>query len=94
MQKENFHHSTSIRQICQTFPLLKFVLYGKLQQCLSYDDNGMNPVRASGTRWVSHKINEIKRVFSKFGTYTNHLASLIEDSSTQTSNKAKVKGYH
>ena len=65
-----------------------------LQQCLSFDDNGVKPVRASGTRWVSHKINGKKRVLSKFGAYTNHLASLIKDSSTKASDKAKLKGYY
>ena len=50
-----------------------------LQQCLSFDENGVKPVRASGTRWVSHKINAMKRVLLKFGAYTNLLVSLIED---------------
>ena len=64
-----------------------------LKQCLSFDDNGIKPIRASGTRWVSHKINAMKRVLSKFGVYTNHIASLIEDSSTKAADKAKLKGY-
>jgi len=50
-------------------------------------------IRTSGTRWVSHKINAMKRVFSKFGVYTNHIASLNEDSSTKAADKAKLKGY-
>ena len=33
-----------------------------LQQCLSFDDNGVKPIRASGTRWVSHKIIAMKHV--------------------------------
>ena len=36
----------------------------------------------------------MKHVLSKFGTYTNHLASLIEDSSTKALDKAKLKGYY
>ena len=35
----------------------------------------------------------MKRVLSKFGVYTNHIASLIEDSSTKAADKAKLKGY-
>jgi len=64
-----------------------------LTQCLTFDDNGIKPIRASGTRWISHKINAMKRVLSKFGVYTNHIASLIEDSSTKAADKAKLKGY-
>ena len=36
----------------------------------------------------------MKRVLSKFGDYTNHLASLIEDSSTKALDKAKLKEYY
>ena len=45
-----------------------------LQQYQSLDDNGVKPIRVSGTRWVCHKINAMKHVLSKFGAYTNHLA--------------------
>ena len=64
-----------------------------LQQCLSFDDNGVKPIRASGTRWVSHKINAMKRVLSKFGAYTGHIASLTEDTYIKATDRAKLKGY-
>ena len=35
----------------------------------------------------------MKRVLSKCGVYTNHIASLIEDSSTKVADKTKLKGY-
>ena len=54
----------------------------------------MKPVRSSGSRWVAHKLNAMKRVLSKFGAYTNHIASLSEDSSVKSADRAKLKGYY
>ncbi len=42
----------------------------KDQQCLQFNDAGIKPVRASGSRWVTHKLSAMKRVLSKFGAYT------------------------
>lgn len=28
-----------------------------LKSCLTFDDKGVKPVRASGSRWVTHKLN-------------------------------------
>ena len=38
-----------------------------LKDCLSFDDDGRRPVRASGSRWISHKWNAMKRILSKYG---------------------------
>ena len=48
----------------------------ELQGCLQFDDGGVRPV----SRWVSHKLNAMKCVLSKFGAYTNHLAALSSKS--------------
>ena len=64
-----------------------------LKQCLSFDDAGIKPVRASGSRWVAHKLNAMKRIVSKFGAYTNHIAALSEDRSVKSVDRAKLKGY-
>ena len=64
-----------------------------LKQCLVFDDAGIRPVRASGSRWVTHKLNAMKRVLAKFGAYTNHLTPLSEDSSVKPSDRAKLQGY-
>ena len=45
---------------------------------MSFDDAGVKPVRSSGPRWVTHKLNAMKRVLSKFGAYTSHLATLAQ----------------
>ena len=50
-------------------------------------------VRASGSRWVSHKLNAMKCVLSKFGAYTNHLAAMSEDG-FKASDRAKLRGFY
>ena len=61
-----------------------------LQQCLQFDDAGVKHVRASGSRWVTHKLSAMKRVLSKFGAYTGHLIALSEDHSVKAVDRAKL----
>ena len=65
-----------------------------LQQYMAFDDCGVRPVRASGTRWVAHKLNAMKRVLSKYGAYTSHLAALSTDSSVKAVDCAKLSGFY
>ena len=58
-----------------------------------FDDAGIRPVWVSGLKWVTHKLNVMKRVLAKFGAYTNHLTALSEDSSVKPSDRAKLQGY-
>jgi len=53
----------------------------------------VRPLRASGSRWVCHKLNAMRRILSKYGTYTSHLAALAEDSSLKSVDHEKLKGY-
>jgi hypothetical protein len=64
-----------------------------LKTCLILDDNGVKPVRASGSRWVTHKLNAMRRVLSKYGAYTNHLTALSTDSTVKSTDQAKLQGY-
>uniref|UniRef100_A0A1X7VX05 Uncharacterized protein n=1 Tax=Amphimedon queenslandica TaxID=400682 RepID=A0A1X7VX05_AMPQE len=65
-----------------------------LKQCLQFQDGGVKPITASGSRWVSQKVAALKRILSKYGAYTNHLAALSEDVSVKSSDCAKLKGYY
>ena len=65
-----------------------------LKACFTFDDGGVKPVRASGSSWVTHKQNAMKRVVSIFGAYTSHLAALSEDRSVRPADRAKLKGYY
>jgi len=64
-----------------------------LKEFMKFDDAGIRPVRASGARWVTHKLSAMKPIISKFGAYTSHLAALSEDNSTKAADRAKLKGY-
>ena len=54
---------------------------------------GNRPLRACGTRFVSHKVAAIGCVLDRFGAYIGHLTELIEDSSTKAADKQKLRGY-
>ena len=54
----------------------------------------MRPLRASGSRWVSHKLNAMKCVLSKFGAYTSHLKALSTDSSVKSVDHAELNNLH
>ena len=41
-----------------------------LKECLQFEDGGIKPIRASGSRWVNHKLAALKYVLSKYGAYT------------------------
>ena len=60
-----------------------------LKEFLSFDNNGIEPIRANGTRWVTHKPCAMKVVISKYGAYTHHLATLSVDPSVKGSDRAK-----
>ena len=64
-----------------------------LRECVEFDDAGVRPLHASGSRWVAHKLNAMKRVLSKFGAYTMYLTNLSKDSSVKSVDRAKLQGY-
>ena len=65
--------------------------------CLGSDDfspgRGVRPLRASGTRFVSHKVAALRRVLERFGAYLNHLCFLTHDASVKSVDKQKLTGY-
>lgn len=68
-----------------------------LKLCLDKSDmptsKGIRPIRASGTRFVSHKVAALGRVIDRYGAYISHLVSLTEDTSVKSVDKQKLKGY-
>ena len=62
-----------------------------LRECLSFDDDGVKPLCSSRSKWVSHKLNAMKRAISKFGAYMSHIAALCEDRSVNRADRAKLK---
>ena len=58
-----------------------------------YLSDNCKPKKASGTRWISHKLGAMKTVLDKWGLYIQHLENLTEDKSLKAKDRAKMKGY-
>ena len=52
-----------------------------------FDSNGYRPKRASGTRWIGHKVCALQMIIDKYGIYKTHLQQLSQD--TSYSSRAK-----
>ncbi|KAJ7359052.1 hypothetical protein OS493_019959 [Desmophyllum pertusum] len=59
----------------------------------NFSGGGIKPRRASGTRWIGHKVNALKLLVDKCGIYKQHLESLRCDLSVKAADKAKLKVY-
>lgn len=68
-----------------------------LKVCLTTDEfshkRGVRPIRASGTRFVTHKVTALNRVLERYGAYIAHLCSLAEDRNVKPVDRQKLKGY-
>ena len=63
-----------------------------LKDCFTFDDAGTRSVRASGSRWIAHKLNAMKRILSKYGAYTNHIAAMSEEAKGPL--RTKLQSYY
>lgn len=54
---------------------------------------GNRPLRACGTRFISHKVAAIDRFIDRYGAYISHLIALSEDSSVKSTDKQRLKGF-
>ena len=43
-----------------------------LKECSEFNNQGAKLICGSGSRWVCHKQNAMKRILSKYVAYTNH----------------------
>ena len=75
--------SKKLRELKNLYPLLKdqYEMYGA----------GVKPDKATGTRWIDHKLRATQKVVDKYGLYTQHLQNVIADTSKQT-DRATLEG--
>ena len=52
--------------------------YHLLEGQLEMYSAGVRPLKATGKRWIDHKIAAMERIIEKFGLYTQHLQHSIE----------------
>ena len=79
-----YHKSSKkLRELKSLFKDIKgdFEMYG----------DGVKPLKATGTRWIDHRIRAMGRLVDKFGLYTRHLKQFI-DAEKNSKVKATVKG--
>ena len=58
-----------------------------LKETFEFSKGGDLPVRAQGSRWITHKRCALQWVVDRFGAYLNHLSTLAQDKSTKSDTK-------
>ena len=71
------------RELKNLFKLLKnqYEFYGA----------GVKPIKATGTRWIDHKLRAMERVVDKYGLYCQHLQHLIPETKN-SKDRATLQG--
>ena len=68
-----------------------------LKQCLTDTEmptkGGIRPLRASGTRFIAHKVSALARLVDRYGAYLSHLITLSQDTVVKSLDRQKLKGY-
>ena len=57
-------------------------LFNYLEGQFEMYNAGVLPVKATGTRWIYHRIHAIGRVVEKFGLYTKYLKNVFSTSAS------------
>ena len=68
-------------------------LHEMFKGAMDFLSDSYKPKKASGTRWISHKLGAIKTCLDKWGIYIQHLESIAEDKSYKLKDREKMKGY-
>ena len=64
-----------------------------LKEIFEFPKSGDLPVRAQGSRWISHKRKALQRVVDRYGAYVNHLSALVEDKTMKSTDRQRLRGY-
>ena len=64
-----------------------------LKMVFDLPSGGNMPVRCQGTHWISHKRKALQHVIDRYGTYINHIASLLEDQTIASADRARLQGF-
>ena len=64
-----------------------------LAGAMEYHEGSVKPYKASGTRWITHKVKAMKIILMNWGVYIMHLENLTNDKSVPAGDRNKLKGY-
>ena len=78
---------------CRELEEIVVELKGCLDSTEMPKEGGTHPLRASGTRFIVHKVAALNRIVECFGAYISHLMTLVEDPKVKSNDKAKLCGY-
>ena len=68
-------------------------LYDHFNEIYEFESKSVKPLRASGTRWISHKLGAMRLAIDKFEVYIVHMQEMSEDKSFPPAVRNKLKGY-
>ena len=64
-----------------------------LKEVFEFPEGGDAPIRSQGSRWISHKRQTLQRITDRYGAYVAHLTTLSNDTSINSTDRARLKGY-
>ena len=64
------------------------------EDVFDFQEGGNKPKKASGTRWIAHKVGALKLIVDKYGIFMQHLANLAENKSYPAKERSKFKGWY
>ena len=64
-----------------------------LKEVFEFPEGGDAPIRSQGSRWISHKRQALQRITDRYGAYVAHLTTLSNDTSINSTDRARLKGY-
>ena len=64
-----------------------------LAGAMEYHEGSVKPYKASGTRWITHKVKSMKIILMNWGVYIMRLENLTKDKSVPAGDRNKLKGY-
>ena len=66
-------------------------LFRILNEVYVFENQEVKPHRATGTRWIAHKLKSLKNYIDKFGLCIHHTENILADA-TKKSDKATLEG--
>ena len=66
-------------------------LFSILNEVYVFENQEVKPHRATGTRWIAHKLKSLKNYIDKFGLYIHHIENILANTTKKT-NKATLEG--
>ena len=64
-----------------------------IKKFLKFEEGSLKPKRASGTRWIAHKLDALKLVLDKYGIFIQHLQKMSKNVAYNAMDRAKFKGW-